>query len=189
MLAPGLRALSSLRPLSAASLLHTIRGDPGMTSQYYANRYFGPDRLREVDHLAWQELKKHGKVTLDRIDGPEAPPRWVPIFQNPRRHHVQRHNPEDEDLSVLQRPVATESATGDSLWGADLGTTPDSAAERDDVILRLVAETPEQDIQCYVSALPEEMRAGAPLAFRRLREAGVLRRSQTPLGTFAWSCA
>lgn len=182
---------SAMRPLTAGTLLHTIRSDPGMTTKYYANRYFGPEKHMQLEHLLWKELKKHGKVTLDRIDGPDAPPRWVPLFYYPKRHGVRRHNPEDEDLSVLRHASDSSSVEHASSSAAGEATVEEDKKEmedRDSAIIRLVHSSPGRDIQFYVLQLPEEMQQGAPQAFRRLRQAGVLQRNQTSQGTFAWVC-
>lgn len=190
---------ASMRPLTAGTLLHTVRGDPGMTSKYYANRYFGIEKHMEVEHLLWKELKKHGKVTIDRMQGSDAPPLWVPLFYYPKRHNVKRHCSEDEDLSLLRSAPAAMSSTdascspsfssscSDEQIGEDV-LDPKAVEDTESAVLRLVYATPERDIQFYVNGLPEELQPGAPRAFRRLREAGVLERRQTPQGTFVWIC-
>lgn len=174
------------RPLTPATLLHTVRSNPGMTTQYYANRYFGVKKQMEVECIMWKELKKHGKVVLDRIDGPQAPPRWNPLYYYPRRHKVLRHCDEDEDLSVLSQGSSSTSEPEDST--SSFAEETEKSEDRDSVILRLVYATPGKDIQFYVSQLPEEYQVGAPQAFKRLREAGVLQRTQTSQGFFSWSC-
>lgn len=168
-----------------------------MTSKYYANRYFGVEKLMEVEHLLWKELKQHGKVTIDRVEGSDAPPLWAPLFYYPKRHTVRRHSPEDEDLSFLRSEPSTAGST-DSATSSSFTVNPQVVEECLDpkvvediesAILRLVFETPEKDIQFYVNSLQEDLQKGAPKAFRRLREAGVLERRPTPQGTFVWVCA
>lgn len=196
----------SLRPLTAGTLLYTVRGDPGMTSKYYANRYFGIEKKMEVEHLLWKELKKHGKVTIDRVQGSDAPPLWVPLFYYPKRHNVRRHCAEDEDLSLLRSapsptsPAAENSSASSSSMttssvscneslGVEEAVDPKTVEDAESAVLRAVYATPEKDIQFYVNGLPEEFQLAGPRAFRRLREAGVLERRQTPQGTFVWVCA
>lgn len=168
-----------------------------MTSKYYANRYFGIEKLMEVEHLLWKELKHHGKVTIDRVEGSDAPPIWAPLFYYPKRHNVRRHSPEDEDLSFLRSDplsaVSSGSATSSSLNAhsqvVEECLDPKVVEDIESAIIRLVYEKPEKDIQFYVNSLEEELQRGAPKAFRRLREAGILERRPAPQGTFVWVCA
>ncbi|RNF08170.1 uncharacterized protein Tco025E_07212 [Trypanosoma conorhini] len=171
------------RALTLPLLLDTIRRDPGMTAAYYANRYFGKERQMEVTRVLWAELKLYGQVTIDRIDGPEAPPRWYPVFSMPRRiHKIRRHCAEEEDLSVLQQ--CTVADTGEPPLTQEAAASMATSVESS--IIALVQQFPGHDIQFYIGELSAVMQPHAPMAFRRLREAGVLIREQTPQGTFAW---
>ncbi|RNF05813.1 hypothetical protein TraAM80_04346 [Trypanosoma rangeli] len=171
------------RALTLPLLLDTIRRDPGMTAAYYANRYFGKERQMEVTRVLWGELKLYGQVTIDRIDGPEAPPRWYPVFYMPRKiHKIRRHCAEEEDLSVLQQDTVAE--TGESPVAQE--ETASMAASVENSIVALVQQFPGHDIQFYIGELSAVMQPRAPMAFRRLREAGLLTREQTPHGTFVW---
>lgn len=120
---------SSLRDLSPASVLRTIRQDPGKTSSYYAKQYFGgEDKTVQLNHVLHTELKKFGKVDIRYVkvgaanDAENANPRlvipnpnsleagteavWVPRRRFTGRHHqVHPHRPELEDLSLLENFV------------------------------------------------------------------------------------
>ncbi|KAF8288115.1 putative RNA editing complex protein [Trypanosoma cruzi] len=171
------------RALTLPLLLDTVRRDPGMTAAYYANRYFGKERQMEVTRVLWGELKFYGQVTIDRIDGPEEPPRWYPVFSIPRKiHNIRRHCAEEEDLSILQQDTAL--ATGGSPVAQEASAS--MAASVENSIIALVQKSPGHDIQFYIGEIPAVMQAYAPMAFRRLREAGVIVREQTPQGTFVW---
>ncbi|KAG8347733.1 hypothetical protein ERJ75_000050200 [Trypanosoma vivax] len=168
------------RLITLPVLLDTVRRDPGMTALYYANRYFGKDRLMEVTRVLWGELKLHGQVTIDRIDGPEEPPRWYPVFSMPQKlHRIRLHRPEEEDLSVLQREPETPRQEMCELSSS-------LSMEVENSIIQLVHSLPNHDIQFYIGELPARMRPYAPSAFRRLREAEIIVREQTPQGTFIW---
>lgn len=167
----------------------TIRNDPGMTASYYANRYFGKETIMMVNHMLWSQLKRHGKITLDRSDGVDSPPKWYPTFDTPRQHGVARHNPDDEDLSVLKNAADSDAASprhtpAAPLTGVDAGEVDILRVEA--LVLHLVQKEPRRDIQYYIGLLPFEMRMNAPLTFKRLRESGLLTREATPLGTFVW---
>ncbi|KEG14293.1 hypothetical protein DQ04_00541250 [Trypanosoma grayi] len=184
---PVLRTTSdqATRALTLPALLDTVRRDPGMTAVYYANRYFGKERQMEVTRVLWGELKLYGQVTIDRIDGPEAPPRWYPVFSMPRKiHAIRRHRAEEEDLSVLQHDAATLCGTPPTREESDAAVSLAASAENS--IIGLVQAMPGRDIQFYISELPAVMQPYAPMAFRRLREAAVIIREQTPQGTFVW---
>nr|CCC93905.1 conserved hypothetical protein [Trypanosoma congolense IL3000] len=173
------------RVVTLTTLLDTVRRDPGMTAGYYANRYFGSERLMEVTRILWGELKFHGQVTLDRIDGPEEPPRWYPVFSLPRRiHRIRIHRAEEEDLSVLQQDIPVPG--GSSLTEESSEATASFAEAVENNIISLVHSIPGHDIQFYISELPAAMQPYAPMAFRRLRESEVISRIQTPQGTFVW---
>lgn len=185
MLRSKLALTAALRPLTVSTLLHTVRGDPGMTTQYYANRYFGPEKTMEVEVLLWRELKKHGKVTIDRLEGPEAPPRWVPLFYFPRRHAARLHRAEEEDLSLLRYGASLQTETSAE---PQQGSTGEEDGTIDTLIIQSVHADPEKGIDFYIQQLPEELQREAPNAFRRLREAGVLQRSQSGSQGFVWRC-
>lgn len=196
-----LRLAPVARPLTPQALLETVRSDPGMTAGYYAKRYFGNENTARVNHMLWAELKRHGKVCVERDTAPDAIPRWMPVFDAPRRHGVRRHSAEDEDLSVLNEVMGGEdragaqasassemTATSSDVVGA---SEPSSSAEAtpievESTVLRLVQSVPGKDIQFYVNEMPVEMQKGAPIAFRRLREAGLLEREMLPQGTYVW---
>lgn len=174
------------RLLTPGEVLKTVRSDPGMTVAYYANRYFGQEHAIHVNHILWSELKRHGKVLVDRSDGPEAAPRWHPTFEAPRQHSVRYHKAEDEDLSVLKKSPPAPTAPA-----APAAAPPPPVAEGVTVLLEttvigLVQREPGHTIQYYLGCLPEEMQADAPSVFRKLREVGLLTRTETPDG-FVWS--
>lgn len=177
------------RDLSAATLLQVVRSDPGMTADYYANRYFGgASQQMRVSHLLWTQLKQHGKVTMER-DAVDEPPLWFPLFAAPRRHAARRHCADDEDLSIL-REAATAAGADERRTGADDAQWNSAAAtlEVETAILTLVEALPGRDIQFYVGELAVRLQPLAPAAFRRLREAQLLQRETTPSGTYVWSC-
>ncbi|ORC85538.1 uncharacterized protein TM35_000341500 [Trypanosoma theileri] len=176
------------RALTLPLLLDTVRRDPGMTAVYYANRYFGRERQMEVTRLLWGELKLYGQVIIDRIDGPEEPPRWYPVFSLPRKmHKIRRHRPEEEDLSVLQQGIEHGSSTPAKMTGeGDSEAAASLSAAAEDGIVSLVQAMPGHDIQFYIGELSTALQPYAPTAFRRLREAGIITREQTPQGTFVW---
>ncbi|CAD2213290.1 hypothetical protein AGDE_12906 [Angomonas deanei] len=72
-----------------------------MTSAYYANRYFGEDKTVEVNHLFWNQLKRSGKVLLER-EKESGEARWVPVVVTPKLHNVRHHKQEEEDLSYIK---------------------------------------------------------------------------------------
>ncbi|EPY33368.1 hypothetical protein STCU_02260 [Strigomonas culicis] len=188
-----LRLCAAVRPLNALSLLETVRRDPGMTSAYYANRYFGGNKLMEVNHLLWNDLKRHGKVVVER-GAAETAPQWLPVLVVPRPHRVKMHRAEDEDLSVLQAAqsdafgAAPEDPHAPDGPKAELSEAEEAqlALALEASIVRLVHAHPDKDIQFYIHQLPEESRAVAPAAFKRLREAGIIQREATVQGTFVW---
>lgn len=97
------------RPLTSVSLLETVRKDPGMTAKYYANRYFGVENVMRVNHMLWDILKKHGQVTIERpTHDLGAPPVWSPVFAAYRLHSARRHNPDEEDLSLLRNDLSQQ---------------------------------------------------------------------------------
>ncbi|KAG5464517.1 hypothetical protein LSCM1_00707 [Leishmania martiniquensis] len=173
------------RPLTPGSVLQTVRSDPGMTAAYYANRYFGEGNAMQLNHLLWGVLKRNGKVDIDRADGRDAAPRWYPLFSNPRRHRVRHHNADEEDLSLLQNAQPAASAPETSADTLASVCRP-SATELESAIVRLVQAVPGKDIHYYIMELPVQYQRSAPSAFRRLREAGVLERAATPVGTYVW---
>ncbi|SCU70074.1 uncharacterized protein TEOVI_000164300 [Trypanosoma equiperdum] len=173
------------RAITLPTLLDTVRRDPGMTAVYYANRYFGKERIMEVTRVLWGELKFHGQVTVDRIDGPEEPPRWYPVFSVPRKlHRIRRHCAEEEDLSVLQHSDLTSDSAAPASGDNDASASFAAAVE--DNIINLVHSIPGRNIQFYISELPTSMQPYGPMAFKRLRQAEVIIREQTPQGTFVW---
>jgi hypothetical protein len=190
------------RPLTPQSLLATIRNDPGMTTVYYANRYYGKDNVTRLNHILWSVLKRGGKVDIDRADGVDAPPRWYPLFATPRRHHVRLHDADEEDLSLLRHPPPQPTAPpvapampADVLGGSgDASASPAHMSEAEAVvsmqlessIVQMVENIPGKDIQHYILELPPEMQWRAPAAFKRLREAGLLERRVTEQGTYVW---
>lgn len=197
MLRTSAVCFSSTRALTPAALLKTVRSDPGMTAAYYANRYFGMEKTMNVTHVLWSQLKRHGKVTLERSDGSEHPPRWYPIFESPKLHEVHWHNPEDEDLSILKEAAMADGGDSGSSGGAPAAPQappvpgPNGGHEADalrveSLVLHLVQQEPGKDIQHYIGLLPFEMRMAGPSAFRHLRESGLLTRETTPTGTFVW---
>ncbi|KAH9578005.1 hypothetical protein LSM04_002428 [Trypanosoma melophagium] len=176
------------RALTLPLLLDTVRRDPGMTAVYYANRYFGRERQMEVTRLLWGELKLYGQVIIDRMDGPDEPPRWYPVFSMPRKiHKIRRHRAEEEDLSVLQQEGENGSTMPSKMTGeGDNEPAASLSAAAEDGIVSLVQAMPGHDIQFYISELSVILQPYAPTAFRRLREAGIITREQTPYGTFVW---
>lgn len=182
------RNLLLRRELHPQSVLETVAADPGMTALYYANRYFGGRKnVMPVTHILWNQLKRSGKVYMQRSQGPEAAALWFPTLGAPRPHHVRHHCPEEEDLSVLQSAAAAGSATEPAA--PDTAKPKDEASdfEIESAIVRLVEATPGKDIHFYVNELPLDMQKRAPAAFKRLREASLLERTTTPSGTFVWS--
>ena len=90
------------RDLDAGELLAVIQEDGGETAKYYATRYFGPKSERKVNHLLWNDLKKHGQVDMQRGSDLTATPKWFTVAGTRyRAPKVMRHRPEDHDLSVL----------------------------------------------------------------------------------------
>ncbi|KAK7202299.1 hypothetical protein NESM_000301800 [Novymonas esmeraldas] len=176
------------RPLTAASLLQTVRSDPGMTTVYYANRYFGKENVMQLNHLLWSVLKRNGKVDIDRAGGAaDAAPRWQPLFATPRKHIVRHHNADDEDLSLLRHappaaPVAQKTPTDNGAHD-DAGSVD---VELESAIVELVQAMPGMDILHYVMKLPESQQRSAPSVFRRLRKAQILVRELSPSGTYVW---
>ncbi|AIO02810.1 hypothetical protein LPMP_356820 [Leishmania panamensis] len=178
--------LGAERPLTPSSLLQTIRSDPGMTSTYYANRYFGENNVMHLNHLLWGVLKRNGKVDIDRSDGKDAAPRWYPLFSNPKRHQVRLHDADEEDLSFLQNAPST-APTGPERPDHRLASVSRAdSCELESTIIGLVQTVPGKDIHYYIMELPVKYQRSAPTAFKRLREAGLLMREFTPLGTYVW---
>ncbi|KPA81862.1 putative mitochondrial hypothetical protein [Leptomonas pyrrhocoris] len=202
------RWAAATRPLSPVNVLNTVRNDPGMTAAYYANRYYGKENVMQVNHMLWSVLKRGGKVDIDRADGADAPPRWYPLFATPRRHNVRQHNADEEDLSLLRRPhpptapVAPTMPFGEPTSDCPIAATSSwsssdkqegteeaevmASEELENAIVGLVEAFPGQDIQRYIADLPANMQRRAPSAFKRLREAGLLKRRVTEQGTYVW---
>lgn len=191
-----LLCVAATRALTPGNVLKTVRNDPGMTSTYYANRYFGKENVMVVNHVLWSVLKRSGRVDMDRADGADAPPRWYPLFANPRRHHVCHHNAEEEDLSLLRQPAPPSAPTAPAMpsdsevkpHAANTASTvsSDEASHLEITIVELVGAAPGRDIQHYIQMLPMEVQRLAPAAFKRLREAGLLERRVTEQGTYMW---
>ncbi|CCW70078.1 unnamed protein product [Phytomonas sp. Hart1] len=190
------KLLTLLRPLTPSELLNTIRGNPGMTAEYYANRYFGKDKVMEINHFLWGNLKRYGKIYHERNES-DAPPKWFPVFGMARIHRVYQHNSENEDLSVLRSLKdihLEESAQSDSYTCDDESfediTNEDGVNETnlkvEMTIMQEVQKKPGEDIQFYIQRLPVDMQRRAPLAFKRLRESGMIKREFTTAGGFVW---
>ncbi|KAG5489836.1 hypothetical protein GH5_00719 [Leishmania sp. Ghana 2012 LV757] len=178
--------LGAERPLTPGSVLQTVRSDPGMTATYYANRYFGGDKAMQLNHLLWGVLKRNGKVDIDRADGRDAAPRWYPLFSNPMRHRVRHHNADEEDLSFLRHAPATAPSASEMPADTLASVSRTNSTELESAIVDLVQAVPGKDIHYYIMELPSQYHRSAPMAFKRLREAGVLERAVTPLGTYVW---
>lgn len=182
----GVLLLRVERALTPSSLLQTIRSDPGMTTTYYANRYFGQENVMHLNHLLWGVLKRNGKVDIDRTDGMDAAPRWYPLFSNPKRHQVRPHNPDEEDLSFLRNTPATAPTAPEMPADTPASVPRAGSCELESAIVELVQAVPGKDIHYYIMELPFQYRRSAPKAFKRLREAGLLMREATNLGTYVW---
>ncbi|CCW63221.1 unnamed protein product [Phytomonas sp. EM1] len=198
----SLRLFSLSRSLNPSELLKTIRADPGMTAVYYANRYFGSDKVMQINHILWGQLKRCGKIYHERGEEEEALPRWFPTFGMARIHRVQRHDPNEEDLSLLNalKDARSEASAWSDSPGVpahsevsfDSNTNNDDAKGEDTLevemaVMREVQKEPGKDIQHYIHRLPKPMQRSAPLAFKRLRESGMIKREFTSAGSFIWS--
>lgn len=174
----------ALRAMTPAGVLQTVRADPGMTTTYYCNRYYGKENFMQLNHVLWSVLKRGGKVDIDRADGQDAPPRWYPLFSSPRRHQVRAHDPAEEDLSLLRAapPTAPEAPPMPS----DAAVDSAQSLQLESAIVGLVHSSPGRDIHYYIMELPLSFQRGAPAAFKRLRLAGLLEREATATGTFVW---
>ncbi|KAG5490834.1 hypothetical protein JKF63_00956 [Porcisia hertigi] len=182
----AMQPLGAYRPLTPGSLLQTVRRDPGMTTVYYANRYFGGDNVMHLNHLLWGVLKRNGKIDIDRADGKDAAPRWYPLFSNPRRHEVRPHNADEEDLSLLRHAPPSAPTAPEMPADTPASASPQNSCDLESAIVGLVQAVPGKDIHYYIMELPVQYQRSAPTVFKRLREAGLLMREVTHLGTYVW---
>jgi hypothetical protein len=185
--------------LSTSSLVRTLHADPGKTAAYYATRYFGREHEAEIVHLLWTQIKRFGMAQIERRDGPHSEPCWIPTRQSSIKAQVTRHNPEDEDLSVLRQapisvtrglPSASASLPSESSASFASGSLVDKIIESlQPVVLGLVAQNPDRDIHFYIRLLPEEQRPVGALVFKRLRQSHQLERFEAASGAFRWRVA
>jgi hypothetical protein len=192
--------------LSPSSLIRAVQGDPGKTAAYYATRYFGKEQEPEVNHLLWTQIKRFGLVQVERPDGPNGSAIWVPTYRPKNVSKVFRHNPDDEDLSVLRHAplrnasspssVLSRGGRNDDDFNNNVeGSSPSFGAgsiihrvieELLPDIVSLVMQAPGKDIHYYIRMLPEDQRPVAALAFKRLRQEGRLERYEGGSGSFRW---
>ena len=182
-------ARGSYKILTPRTLLKVIQADPGKTAAYYSTRYFGKESEPEVVHLLWTQLKQYGLAQVDRRDGPHSTPCWIPTYRPQNRVHVTRHNPEDEDLTVLRSAPLSDRGTNTS---ADpklpTGSIIDAIIESmKPSVLKLVRDVPDRDIHFYIRQLAEDQRPVGALVFKRMRAEGTIERYSTgSSSSFRW---
>lgn len=180
------------RSLTPATLLHTVKNNPGMTAKYYAKRYFGDETLPKITSMLWCQLKKFGHVSVVRCSSQneDETATWYPNdwcgYNIPR---VKRYDPSDYDLSWLKRDAP--QAPPDETPAPPMPVSPSSNLFIDAVeqnLLKVVEANPNKEMQYYIDSFTDESeKLVAPAAFQRLRQNGALRREQLENGSFVWN--